>query len=194
LRAADQPSASLPGARRQRREHAGVVRAVHRSSEMSDAERSGGVTPNDEDDELLPSQVRARAIRAHVALRAAMQRVREAAEAAAGDGASESLRREVGALAAAVGSVIELEEEILVPTLRGIDAWGPERARRLAAWHREERERKDELERAMLGPRPAEAARRYVERLEGALAAHEAHHLEEELLRELPIPTDLGGA
>lgn len=142
--------------------------------------------------ELLPSEVRARVLKEHTALRFTMDRVVSEAESP-GPGLREALDR----LFDDVHRVVELEHDLLLPTLRTIDAWGPERARRLSAWHLDIRER---LERARAesstcsGEELASIARAFVDSLREDLATEEREHLARELLRELPLPADTGAS
>ncbi len=144
-----------------------------------------------EAEELLPSQVRARILREHASVRASMEAVARECRAAGGD-PRPAVERLLGALV----DLVALEHELLLPTLRTTDAWGQERARRLSAWHidlraRIERVRRELAERA--SGELAPLARTFVVELRADLANEERTHLARELLRELPIPADLGG-
>ncbi len=146
-------------------------------------------------DELLPSEVRARIVEEHRALREKMQSTYAAAAGSGRDG----LRRELSALLDAAVAVVDIEDELLLPTLRTIDAWGLERARRLVAWHIDLRERVAKMRAVAAdanGPlaEAAEATRGFIERLEADLGSQERLHLAKELLSELLIQTDFGGA
>ncbi len=142
-------------------------------------------------EELLPSQVRARIVDEHQKLRRCMQATRDAADGAGQDELAASVR----SLLDAALTVIEVERDLLLPTLRTIDAWGAERARRLSAWHLELRDRVDGMK-SDIGRPLAERARRaraFVDELERDLGSQERLHLAQELLSELPIRTDFGG-
>lgn len=142
-------------------------------------------------DELLPSEVRARVLREHATLKARMEAVaRECREA---DG---NLRGSIDRLVEALGVVLDVEHELLLPTLRTIDAWGAERARRLSAWHIDVRARIERIRRDVAERTPQELSGRaleFVVALRDDLAEEERLHLARELLRELPMPADLGG-
>lgn len=144
-----------------------------------------------EGDELLPSEVRARILREHAGVRASMEAVARECR-----GAGEELSAALERLCAALTNLIELEHELLLPTLRTIDAWGLERARRLSAWHLELRERVEHVRRDLARGAEldlASRARSFVTELQVDLLNEERIHLARELLRELPIPADLGG-
>lgn len=142
-------------------------------------------------EELTPSEVRARILDEHSTLRARMESIAHEAVAPNGD-----LRGEVTRLLEALEHVVEVEHDLLLPTLRTIDAWGQERARRLSAWHLDIRDRIEQMRRDATA-RPAKElathARAFVELLREDLATEERQHLSSELLRELPMPADLGG-
>ncbi len=140
--------------------------------------------------DLLPSEVRARVLCEHACLRARMDAVRRAARSG-GDVAAA-----LADLFDAMLRTIELEHELLLPTLRTIDAWGAERARRLAAWHLAVRDRVACAQQEVAGRPPDELRVRAIElvaELSRELTSEERTHLSQELLRELPIPADLGG-
>jgi hemerythrin-like domain-containing protein len=150
------------------------------------------------DDELLPSEVRARILEEHDKLRERVAELREAAKQVRSGGDVEPFREVARALIEGVRAHLDLEDEILMPTLETIDAWGPERAKRLAAEH--------ESQRAVLrhtlgeldeGGAPLEVVARmeqFADRLEKDMELEERTELDEELLREFPIRTDFGGA
>lgn len=145
-----------------------------------------------EENELLPSEVRVRVLKEHTALRFAMDRVVRDAESPDAE-----LREALDHLLASVERVVELEHELLVPTLRKIDAWGPERARRLSAWHLDVRGRLNRVRcdsRLCSGAELSALARDFVAALREDLAAVEREHLARELLRELPLPADTGAS
>jgi hypothetical protein len=138
--------------------------------------------------DILPSQVRVRLLADHAALRQQIAKIRTSARTKKG-----SLVEEARALAEALRQHIDREDQLLLPTLRDIDAWGPERARRLSAWHLELRERIQALEQAFFAPHARAHVIAFVDQLEEDLAHEERAHLADEILRELPIRADLGG-
>jgi hypothetical protein len=141
-------------------------------------------------EDLLPSEVRARVLEEHAVLRARMEALARAGRA------PNELRAEIEGLLEALRRVVAIEHDLLLPTLRTIDAWGQERARRLSAWHLDVRDRVEQMRRD-LSERPNEQlathAYAFVELLREDLGSEERLHLSGELLRELPIPADLGG-
>lgn len=159
----------------------------------------------DDQGELLPSQVRARVLKDHAALRLLIADVRRAAQRAR-QGGSERGDSEQAAFVDAAHTLLRalrehlaLEDEILLPTLRTIDAWGPERAKRLETEHAHQREVLEMTETQLDDPeRPiGETVARmeqFVDRLEKDMMLEEKTDLDEELLREFPIRTDFGGA
>ena len=149
-------------------------------------------------EELLPSEVRARILRDHERLRTEIDTLRRRARSVRRGDDEGSFREQAERLLAAVRRHLELEDEILLPTLRSIDAWGPERAKRLAAEHESQRRSlaaaETELARVREPRALVEVMERYAEDLEQDMAAEERTELDEELLREFPIRTDFGGA
>lgn len=154
----------------------------------------------DADEELLPSKVRERVMEDHVALRALIADVRSAARQAR-DGAADRERfvESAHTLLKALREHLALEDEILLPTLRSIDAWGPERAKRLEKEHAHQREVLEMTEKELddaerpIGETVARMEQ-FVDRLEKDMMLEEKTNLDEELLREFPIRTDFGGA
>lgn len=158
---------------------------------MGDAEDAG---------EMLPSEVRARVLKDHAALRVLIADVRRAAERVRDDaGGREAFVEAAHTLLRALREHLALEDEILLPTLRTIDAWGPERAKRLETEHAHQREVLEMTERELdVGRRPTGETlariEQFVDRLEKDMILEEKTDLDEELLREFPIRTDFGGA
>lgn len=154
----------------------------------------------DAERELLPSQVRARVLKDHAALRLLIAQVRRAAKQARDGGVDRDRFVEAAhTLLRALREHLALEDEILLPTLRTIDAWGPERAKRLETEHAHQREvlemteyELDDAERP-IGETVARMEQ-FVDRLEKDMMLEEKTDLDEELLREFPIRTDFGGA
>jgi hemerythrin-like domain-containing protein len=151
------------------------------------------------DDELLPSEVRTRVLRDHEKLRTLIAKLREDAKRVRGGGDVEPFSKIAQELLTALKAHLDLEDEILMPTLETIDAWGPERAKRLAAEHQNQRAIVEQTEKVLAapGPEPVETVARmeqFVDRLEKDMELEEKTSLDEELLREFPIRTDFGGA
>jgi hemerythrin-like domain-containing protein len=90
-----------------------------------------------------PSRVREKILSDHVRLRKQLDPIEGLAKQviAGDDAAVKRLRQEAERFHAALARHMSWEDEHLAPTLREIDAWGEERARRLAVEHREQRER-----------------------------------------------------
>lgn len=153
-----------------------------------------------EEEDLLPSRVRARVLEDHGVLRGHIAKVRAAAKAARGDAQeAQAFRSATLALLSALRDHLTLEDELLLPTLRTIDAWGPERAKRLEQEHEHQREVLEMTERELSDASRSidEAVGRieqFLDRLEKDMALEEKTSLDEELLREYPIRTDFGGA
>jgi len=87
-----------------------------------------------------PGQVRVRILEEHVELRGLLARLQRAALAVTETPSlSGALRTELEQFMSRFSDHLALEDEILVPTLRNIDAWGEERARRVELEHAEQR-------------------------------------------------------
>ena len=90
-----------------------------------------------------PSQVRLQALSDHGALRQQLdgleQAAREAADAPRADGACRALREALSVLAQTLERHLDLEDGILVPALREIDAWGEVRAASVEEEHARQR-------------------------------------------------------
>ena len=125
----------------------------------------------------------------HAELRAAIARVATAEEPA-------KLALATSALCDLVADHLSYEDEALEPVLRAIDAWGPERARRLRQDHAEQRVRLAELRREV-ATAPALALARevqpFLEALLADMAAEERDVLAPSLLRDDTITVEFGG-
>lgn len=152
-----------------------------------------------DDEELLPSEVRARILKDHERIRAAIGAVRQAARDSRDNGHFRRFREVAQELLTMVDRHLDLEDEILMPTLRTIDAWGPHRAERLSAEHQSQRvvleKARQELTRAGRATIDVVAGmEEFTNRLEKDMELEEKTSLDEELLREFPMPVDFGGA
>jgi hypothetical protein len=86
--------------------------------------------------EITPSKVREQVMAAHGSLRDAMAKVAILVRRTqGGEPTAELLRVEASRLLEFLHSHIEMENLVLEPVLRTIDAWGPERAARLRSDH-----------------------------------------------------------
>ena len=148
----------------------------------------------------LPTQVRERVLADHDMLRAQIRSARELGQRAKDDPAGfDAFAVAAGELLSALSKHLDLEDQILVPVLDGIDAWGPERARRLAEEHAGQREilRRTQI---ALGSQARQAIdivrgmERFIERLEADMELEERTTLSDELFTAFPVPTDFGGA
>lgn len=90
---------------------------------------------------MTPGEVRARVLEEHAELRRLLTEVDELARRVARgvEKAVPGLRERALLLHARLRSHLDLEDAILAPALRAADAWGPERADRLAREHLEQR-------------------------------------------------------
>jgi hemerythrin-like domain-containing protein len=147
----------------------------------------------------LPTQVRERILADHAMLRVKIRATRDLAPRAQADPAAfDAFAVAAGELLSALSDHLDLEDEILVPVLGTIDAWGPERAKRLAAEHAEQRELLVRTQVA-LGSRHRDAGdivkdmERFILRLEADMALEEKTTLSDELFAAFPIRTDFGG-
>lgn len=125
----------------------------------------------------------------HVELRAAIAKVATAEEPA-------RLALATSALCDRLEDHLAFEDERLEPVLRSIDAWGPERARRLRQEHALQRARMAELRREV-ATAPALALARevqpFLEALLADMAAEEREVLDPNLLRDDTISVEFGG-
>lgn len=138
---------------------------------------------------LLPSRVRARVLAEHAVLRDLIAVVRAAmARADEGSGTIEALRWEAGCLLASLTRHLDLEDALLAPILREIDAWGPVRAARLAADHAAQRRTIARLKHRIDGMETAPALvgtlRPFTDELMRDMEAEERDLLPADLLRD----------
>jgi iron-sulfur cluster repair protein YtfE (RIC family) len=95
---------------------------------------------------MKASQVRQRILREHRTLREHLQRLESEVDALARDNERlESVSRMARALLVELEAHTELEDRLLVPALRALDAWGPIRASMLLRHHKEQREQLQSL-------------------------------------------------
>jgi iron-sulfur cluster repair protein YtfE (RIC family) len=99
---------------------------------------------------MTPSEIRNKVLREHAALRVLMTEANDACRKVREDRASlADLVYQVDRLVRSLAKHLEMEDRVLVPTLREIDAWGAVRAENIAAEH--ERQRAELIELATLG-------------------------------------------
>ena len=90
---------------------------------------------------LRPSQVQARIVREHVALRDQLDCLAaQALQVLSGELAHERLLEPVNALYRDLREHLDFEDALLAPALRELDAWGPIRAAQLERHHQEQRQ------------------------------------------------------
>ena len=125
----------------------------------------------------------------HGELRAAIAKVATAEEPA-------RLALATHALCDLLEDHLAFEDEALEPVLRTIDAWGPERARRLREEHAAQRARLAQLRRDV-ATAPALALARevqpFLEELLADMAGEEHDALDPDLLRDDTISVEFGG-
>ncbi len=125
----------------------------------------------------------------HGELRAAIAKVATAEEPA-------RLALATNALLDLLADHLDHEDEVLEPALRAIDAWGPERARRLRHEHTSQRARIERLRREV-ATAPALALARevqpFLEELLADMADEERDVLDPKLLRDDSITVEFGG-
>ncbi len=138
-----------------------------------------------------PSEVRERILADHVVLRRMLERLEVRARRVLQQrcGRPSGLYDELRVLQARLRRHFDLEERILVPTLRATDAWGAERVARFHEEHARQREIMDGFSRA--GERPpvelALMAWGFVRLMLEDMAEEEKISLNERVLRDDPI-------
>jgi hemerythrin-like domain-containing protein len=145
-----------------------------------------------------PSAVRQRILDDHEALRVLLAEVEELVRRTrTGDtAAAEALPERGRALRARFLDHLALEDAHLVPALRAADAWGEERAQRVAVEHAEQRERMQALLEHMESPtrsmdQLAEELASLVADLRADMEGEEQAVLSENLLRDDVVSIDL---
>lgn len=140
---------------------------------------------------MRPSEVRERVLADHRTLRRDLDRLEALARAGVGRVcvSSDTLRVESERLLARLQLHMHWEERHLLPALREADAWGAERAERLVADHREQRELLDfVLLRLRDATRPARVVvsdiQALIELLREDMREEEAELLDERVLRD----------
>jgi hypothetical protein len=145
---------------------------------------------------MSPSEIRTRILQDHERLRHDLDQLEACAgELGADRGALERLRVDAAALITHLDGHMRWEEWYLLPALREADAWGVERAARLASDHRAQRELLDFLNvRLHDETRPAALVAQDVAHLVGLLRddmrEEEAEMLDERVLRDDVIAID----
>lgn len=147
---------------------------------------------------MQPSQIRRRILEDHARLRERFSELDEVARRIL-EGEAELAPR-LRSLAEGVREEflahLDLEDAILVPALREVDAWGPERAEKLATEHREQRALLQRLLRGLADlDRPLEELaldlRRLVADLMVDMAHEEKSELDPHLLRDDIVEDDI---
>jgi hypothetical protein len=138
--------------------------------------------------ELLPSEVRRIVLDEHGLLRARIAELRQIAD----EGELDALRAAAHGLFRRLEAHLDTEDELLVPILRTIDAWGPDRAARVSRDHAAQREWIASSDAWLAVTRSFDEAR---ERIAGFLLALEADmELEERRDLDPALLSDLGPA
>ncbi len=148
--------------------------------------------------ELSPNEVRDLVLADHAALRVRLGLLRRAVAVADERGDSGALLEMLPGLLDHLSAHLDLEDQILAPTLRTIDAWGPEREQRLSAEHAEQRawiaDCRAQL--AVVGgdlESVSAQALMMIGRIEQDMDQEEAHVLDPKLMTDEIIYVDFGG-
>ena len=150
-------------------------------------------------DEILPSEVRAKILDEHAEIRGRMVAIRQLLGRieAGHEDARAPLSDATMGLFDALAKHLDHEDQLLVPILETIDAWGKERARRLSEEHEAQRMWIDRNRHRVANANPAQvvaAVETFLQRLEQDMSIEEQTTLSADLLTEYPFPVDLGGA
>ena len=148
--------------------------------------------------ELSPNEVRDLVLADHEALRVRLSLLRRAVVVSDENGDAGALREMLPGLLDHLAAHLDLEDQILAPTLRTIDAWGAERERRLAAEHAEQRawiaECRAQLAQSGDAPGSVSAqALMMIGRIEDDMEHEEEHVLDPKLMTDEIIYVDFGG-
>ncbi|MDH5671462.1 MAG: hemerythrin domain-containing protein [Myxococcales bacterium] len=148
---------------------------------------------------MRPSAVRERIVEEHARLRQQLDALDSAANRLETEGQAalpEALELSRG-FHEALRDHIDLEDAILVPTLREADAWGPERADRLAEHHRQQRAEiraLGEADAAEADPVAlADRLRQLCREIREDMKHEESGVLSADLLRDDPVAIDAEG-
>lgn len=139
---------------------------------------------------MWPSEVRKRILEAHREVIAQLDDVEdEAHRLLEGVGEFDRLRRLSFGLERSLGDLIEKEESLLEPTLRGTDSWGDVRAEQLERTHERQRralaDSREAVEEGRLHPRRlAEIVSQAVAEIRADLEKVERRSLGRELLKD----------
>jgi len=148
--------------------------------------------------ELSPNEVRELVLADHKALRVRLTLLRRAVINAQDKGDARALLEMLPSLLDHLGAHLDLEDQVLAPTLRTIDAWGEEREKRLADEHTEQRawigqsRANIERDREDLNQISARALT-MIDRIEADMEHEEAHVLDPALMTDQVIYVDFGG-
>jgi len=150
------------------------------------------------DDRLMPSDVRRKVLTQHREIEQMLSELEVGAKQLR-EGREEAGR--VKRAAYALRGILELhmtfEEAYMVPAIKEADGFGPERARHLHAEHAEQREHLDRLVHAILDAKaPAEIEKgvaHLADILRKDIKQEEKDYVNEELLRDSVMPTDIFG-
>ena len=154
---------------------------------------------HDPNDDIVPSRVRTEILESHQRIRARISEVRRIGTFTRTNGALLPQRTEAtGDLVSAVREHLAREQQVLIPTLRAIDAWGPERARRLLATHRAQHALIERTERVLRRERcscheAVDCVEDLARTLERDMEEEARTHISERLLSDY-IRVDFGGA
>ena len=147
--------------------------------------------------DIFPSEIRHRVLEDHARLRLLLERVDSLAHRVLGGdlGSGGELRLAGQRLTEKLSRHLDLEDSILVPALRQIDAWGTERARRVTVEHAAQREQIRGLDRDLaaqgdLGALASELCEFVIE-LHADMLAEEEAVLNANLLRDDVVGIDV---
>lgn len=147
--------------------------------------------------ELMPSEVRDVVLSDHAALRARITLIKRALREAEGQGNEAPLRSLLPDLFAHLRSHLALEDRLLLPTLRSIDAWGPQREAAMVELHAQQRRWISDMSERMAGAATAlelvKQTKEIIDELERDMESEEKDALNEQLLRDDPISVEFGG-
>lgn len=139
---------------------------------------------------MWPSEVRERILRAHEEVRGLLDEVEgEARRLLEGGGDFARLRSLAFDLERSIGDLIEKEQDLLEPTLRGTDAWGDVRAEQLERVHERQRralaESREAVEQGRIHPtRLAEIVAQAASEIRADMEKVERRSLGRELLKD----------